>query len=379
MKVLHINSYYSGSKFYKNLYDQQVNTGLDISVFVPTPSSVENICAFGEYTTISVNHSRYDRFIFHLKHTKILKDITKRYGIEKYSLIHAHSLFSNGYIALKLNKKYGIPYIVAVRNTDVNTFFRRMVHLRRMGIEILKNANGIIFLSESYKDKVIKKYIPNEMKESIINKTSIIPNGIDDFWMENKTSKVNKPDTNDLKLLYIGVVNKNKNILTTVKAIEHLRKQGIKARLTVVGRIDDYSIYEQIKELDYVDYLEPKPRNALIEIYRQNDIFIMASIHESFGLVYAEAMSQGLPVIYTRGQGFDDQFAEGVVGFSVNCFDEIEIANKIISIVEGFELISINSSNSVDKFKWNNITNEYYNIYKNIIEEDGFDNEVNTK
>lgn len=30
MKVLHINSYYSGSKFYKNLYNQQVNTGLGI-------------------------------------------------------------------------------------------------------------------------------------------------------------------------------------------------------------------------------------------------------------------------------------------------------------------------------------------------------------
>lgn len=379
MKVLHINSYYSGSKFYKNLYDQQVNTGLDISVFVPTPSSVENIRDFGEYATISVNHSRYDRFIFHLKHTKILKDITKRYDIEKYTLIHAHSLFSNGYVAMKLNKKYGIPYIVAVRNTDVNTFFKRMVHLRRMGIEILKNANGIIFLSKSYRDEVTEKYIPKEMKESIINKTSIIPNGIDDFWMENKTIKINEPDTNDLKLLYVGVVNKNKNILTIIKAIEHLKTQGIIARLTVVGRIDDYSIYDQFKNLDYVDYVEPKPKNELLEIYHQNDIFVMPSFHESFGLVYAEAMSQGLPVIYTRGQGFDGQFEEGVVGFSVDCIDEVEISNKIISIVKEFKFLSINSRNKVDKFKWSNISNEYYKLYINITSEDRFNNEIDNK
>ncbi|HGK7332802.1 TPA: glycosyltransferase [Streptococcus suis] len=67
----------------------------------------------------------------------------------------------------------------------------------------------------------------------------------------------------------------------------------------------------------------------------------MPSFHESFGLVYAEAMSQGMPVIYTRGQGFDGQFEEGVVGFSVDCIDEVEISNKIISIVKGFKFLSI--------------------------------------
>lgn len=366
MKILHINSYYSGSMFYKNLYDQQEKKGLDISVFVPTTSSVENIDDFGEYTIISVNHLKYDRFIFHLKHTKILKDIIKRYDIEKYTLIHAHSLFSNGYIAMKLKKKYGIPYIVAVRNTDVNTFFKRMIHLRRIGIEILKNANSVIFLSKSYRDEVIEKYIPKKMKELIIKKTSIIPNGIDDFWIDNRISKRINPNKNDLKLLYVGVINKNKNIITTTMAIESLQKQDIKAKLTVVGRIDDYSIYDQIRKLDYVDYVEPKPRNELLEIYRQNDIFVMPSIHESFGLVYAEAMSQGLPVIYTKGQGFDGQFVDGKVGYSVDCFNADDISNKVLQIINNYSEISDNCSKEADKFDWNKITCEYSDQYSNL-------------
>lgn len=366
MKILHINSYYSGSKFYKNLYDQQVNTGLDISVFVPTASSLENIDDLGEYTTISVNHSRYERFIFHLKHTKILKDITKKYDIEKYTFIHAHSLFSNGYVAMKLKKKYGIPYIVAVRNTDVNTFFKRMIHLRKMGIDILKNANGIIFLSKSYRDEVIEKYIPKKMKELIIKKTSIIPNGIDDFWIDNRINKRINPDKNDLKLLYVGVINKNKNIITTTMAIENLRNQDIKARLTVVGRIDDYSIYDHIRKLDYVDYVEPKLRNELLEIYRQNDIFVMPSIHESFGLVYAEAMSQGLPVIYTKGQGFDGQFVDGKVGYSVDCFNADDISKKVLQIIKNYSDISNNCLKEADKFNWKKIACEYSDKYSNL-------------
>jgi hypothetical protein len=35
MKILHINSYYSNGNFYKNLFDTQVDFGLDIKVYVP--------------------------------------------------------------------------------------------------------------------------------------------------------------------------------------------------------------------------------------------------------------------------------------------------------------------------------------------------------
>src|SRR5690625_2065562 len=113
MKILHINSYFNGSSFYKNLFDEQVNMGLDISVYVPVPSPSNldegSLC---KNIIISANNSKYDRFIFHLKHFKIYRDIIKRVKIEDYSILHAHSLFSNGYIALKLKQKYQIPYIV---------------------------------------------------------------------------------------------------------------------------------------------------------------------------------------------------------------------------------------------------------------------------
>jgi predicted RNA-binding protein (virulence factor B family) len=127
MKVLHINSYYSVNKLYKNLYDKQIEQGIALDVFVPISSQKKQIDNdMGDYTTISVNHCEFDRYIFHMKHHKIYKDIKKTYNINEYSLIHAHSLFSNGYIAMKLKEKYNIPYVVAVRNTDVNVFFKKI-------------------------------------------------------------------------------------------------------------------------------------------------------------------------------------------------------------------------------------------------------------
>jgi glycosyltransferase involved in cell wall biosynthesis len=367
MKILHINSYYSGSKFYKNLYDYQVKNGLDISVFVPVSSSINDRKDFGSYTTISKNHSKYDRIIFHLKQHKIYKDITNKYDVKKFSIIHAHSLFTNGYIAMNLNKGFGIPYIVAVRNTDVNIFFKKMFHLRRVGVEILKNADRVIFLSETYKDEVVQGYVPEKYRKEINNKSLIVPNGIDDYWFENIVSQKKEPSNTNLRLLQIGDINRNKNIETTVKSVELLGEKGYKVSLDVVGKIKDQTVFEKIKDLDFVNYLGIKTKEELLEIYRNNDIFILPSINETFGLVYAEAMSQGLPLIYSRGQGFDCQFPEGEVGFSVNCFNELEISNRIIDIKTGFKKISNNCIILCEKFKWENVASEYSNIYFNVV------------
>ena len=59
-----------------------------------------------------------------------------------------------------------------------------MPHLRKKGIKIMENASRIFFLSESYKKYVFDNYIPKE-KKNIIKKCVVIPNGIDNFWLDN--------------------------------------------------------------------------------------------------------------------------------------------------------------------------------------------------
>ncbi len=367
LRVLHINSYYSNRMFYKNLYDIQVERGLDINVYTPVPFSYKESGDFGSYTTIKPNHRKYDRFLFHLKHHKIYKDIVKEYVVKDFSIVHAHSLFSNGYIAMRLKKNFGIPYIVAVRSTDLNIFFKRMVHLRKLGLKILKYADRIIFLSKAYRDKVIKKYIPKEHRGEFLNKASVIPNGIDKFWIENVGVEKNLSEDNELKLLYVGNVNKNKNVLATIKAIEILKKQGNIVKYTVVGKMEDESILKVVKNLPYVKYTSPIQKEELINVYRGSDIFVMPSIYETFGLVYAEAISQGLPVIYARGQGFDTQFAEGQVGYSVDCFNPGEIADKIICVKNSYQELTKNCINLHSKFDWRLLEREYNKIYRGCL------------
>ncbi len=363
MKVLHINSYYSKSYFYKNLYDKQVQNGININVFVPVDYSF-NCSSFdyGSYTQLSMNFSNLDRFFFFSKQMKIFKDMIKKHNIIDYDIIHAHSLFTNGYVALKAKRSFNVPYIVAVRNTDLNLFFK-IPFIKKLGLEILKEANRVVFLSKPYQQKVIERLVPNCLRDEISNKSSVLPNGIEVFWLGNKGIPKTLIDRKKLKLIYAGVINKNKNIIATLRAIEILSKKGYNIEFSAVGRVDDSNIFKELSKSSFFKFYSQKAKEELINIYRNNDIFIMPSRTETFGLVYAEALSQGLPIVYTRGQGFDGQFDDGVVGYSVNPDNYNEIADAILRIADNYSELSKRAVDLSNRFEWSGIAKQYIQLY----------------
>ena len=165
-----------------------------------------------------------------------------------------------------------------------------------------------------------------------------------------------------IRLVYAGSIDRNKNIAMTCNAAEILKKEGWDVDFTVVGKVNDDKAFEEIK--DKVIYLTKRPKEELIDCYRDADIFVMPSVFESFGLVYAEAMSQGLPVIYTRGQGFDNQFPEGEVGYHVSCSDAEDVAEKIKLITERYAETSRRAVKGIEKFSWQKICERYVRVYE---------------
>lgn len=367
MKILHINSYYSKGKFYKNLYDLQIFNKKDIQVYVPVEKNFISSFDFGKYTEISKVFNKKDRIFFHLKHYKILKDCVYRFGRFKFDIVHAHSLFSNGYVAMKLKEKFNIPYIVAIRNTDVNIFFKRMIHLRKLGIKIIRNANKVVFLSNSYRDYVIENYIPTNLKESVYNKSIVISNGIDDFWIKEKGKPKELNDENKIKLIFVGSIDKNKNVLSVIKASEILIKDNIEVELSVIGKPEDKNIMRIIRNKAFVKYYDYMSKDDLKLHYSNSDIFVMPSKYETFGLVYAEAMSQGLPLIYTKGQGFDGYFEDGTVGYSVESDNIEDIVLKIKKVINNYNEISFNSIKYTAVFKWEYQEKKYSLLYDEIL------------
>ncbi|MCK9226119.1 MAG: glycosyltransferase family 4 protein, partial [Candidatus Muirbacterium halophilum] len=316
---------------------------------------------------VSHSYSFFEKFFFKHKNYLIAKDVSNKISLKKYQCLYTTYLFSGGYSAFMLSRKYEIPYVVSIRTTDFRLYFEKMIHLRKIGISILLNASAVIFISEAHKKELINTYLPEDIKNNIKEKSYVIPNGINQFWLDNKFTykKLNKELP--IKILYVGRIDSNKNLLTTARAINLLIEAGHQVEYNVIGEIKNKTIYNKLMNYEFVIYKGKLNQEDLIKEYRANDLFVMPSKFETFGLVYAEAMSQGLPIIYTRGQGFDLLFEEGHVGYSVLASDYNDISQKILDIVNRYEILSENCINAVDMFQWEIAAKKYASVFSNII------------
>ena len=368
MKILHINCNYLGTTLHQCMVEHLDHLGVDSTVFVPTYNPDHAAITPNQNVIVSKCFRKWDRVLFFYKQKKIQKALENEVPVRAYDLLHAYTLFTDGNCAYKLSKKYGVDYVVAIRNTDVNDFFKWRPYLIKRGIRIMQKAKAIFFLSESYRHRVLQKYVPSCYRDAFAAKSYIMPNGIDDFWLENLKTDSGREVSSPLRLVYAGRIDANKNIATTQAAMNILAEKGCEAHLTVVGKVADESVYRQISADGNTTCIPPKSKEELIDIYRANDIFVMPSFTESFGLVYAEAISQGLPVVYSIGQGFDKQFAEGEVGYHADAHNPHSVADAILKIAEGYREITKDISSKSKCYSWDTICLKYYEIYQSVIQ-----------
>ncbi len=374
--LVHINSYYLSNKLHAELIENIEKNDNQINQFIFVPflkGSIskkqireENSKDFKRSTLIlSDNFNKISRIIWPLKIWKIYKDYKVRFKNKQIDFTHSHSLISNGIISYLLYKKYNIPYFVTIRNTDINTFMKRFFLFRKLGEKILKKANGIIVLSPAYRDIQLKKVISQKIFNAIKHKISVIPNGVNDFWIEN--SVIKSTTTKEINILFVGKLRENKNILGVLQVCEILFKRGVKFTLNIAGDgLLKNHIINNTYSFNLNDLGHLNSKTELLEVYRNNHLLIVPSFKESFGLVYVEAMTQGLPVIYTKGQGFDGFFKDNEIGFSVTATDYNNMADKIQLIFKNYLELSKNATKKSKLFSWDNNSENLLNLYHTI-------------
>lgn len=263
MQILHICSDYFGTSLYRKLFENLSQKNIDSTIYVPKyHQDIDGSNVF----TAPIEYNIFDRILFFPKENIGKKDILEQIDLSKIDVIHSHNLFSGGYIAYQLNKTRRIPYIVAIRNTDLNIFFHYMIHLRKLGVSIMRGANKIVFISPAYKETVICKYIPKEFQKEIESKSIVIPNGIDDFFLSNLYNRpLIKWDNVLIKLICIGSLNKNKNIDTTIKVCEYLIQNGYDVKLTLIGEIKDKKYNDLAEKYDFITYHPTTNKERILE------------------------------------------------------------------------------------------------------------------
>ena len=384
MKVLHINNGYCDSKVHVNLTKELDNIGLEQIVYCPVRNidHIDKNRFEGQNTEFvySLCIKPWYRYVYHYKQWRLYTDLKSKIDLSQVRYIHAHTLFSDGGLAYRAFKEFGIKYSVAIRNTDVNEYIRLLRHTYSIGRKILLNADRIIFISSGIKKNFEQTSFIRPILNAVKDKFIVIPNGIDWFWHKH----IDRNPRTGYNILYVGDFSANKNVVRLSQAVIALREETAfkNLRLFIVGGEVVGGNRKNDGKTQHIIDLHPEAITALgkiydkerlLEVMRSCSMFAMTSIFETFGLVYIEALSQNLPVIYSKGQGIDGMF-DSSVGIGVNALSVEETKNAIKEILSHHEHYN-NGAVVFKKFQWDTIAQKYLAIY-GITKKDDTEREI---
>lgn len=260
----------------------------------------------------------YDRKVFHL--------------IKKFNpdVIHTHTDFTVAIFSRFIAKKLHIPYIYTYHTSIeeytyyvTHGFFDRAARWITQKYSKISTNNTTEFITPSDKTKDHIRSIGNER---YIN---VIPSGIDFslFADENDPEKVRtfkeqyhyKPETKTILLL--GRLAQEKSTDYSIRCFaEYVKKHPEKdVRFVIVGDGPQKEEYEllahELQISQKVHFIGFVPPEEVSFYYHLADIFTSASVTETQGLTYLEAMASGTIVLARFDNNLVDVIVEGHTGF----------------------------------------------------------------
>lgn len=191
---------------------------------------------------------------------------------------------------------------------------------------------NIIFISEYNQSLFPKKSI---FSTKIFNPVNPI------FFNESSSSgKLNS-------IVYVGVINKNKNLKLVLEALALLKKENIIFNLNVVGgyKQPNYEVvitsivakeelHDQVKFLGWLD------QEQILKVHQANRIFILPSQQENMPVSIGEAMAQGKVVIASNVGAISEMVTDKKSGFLFERNNLHQLCDLLKSIYNNQEVIT---------------------------------------
>lgn len=281
-----------------------------------------------------------------------IKNIIKK---EEVLFIDAHTFKIEGYVASRIKRKYKIPATITCHGTSFNALYKT-----KNGKEQIKticdNVDYVIGVSDRFKEKL------NAIN---VNNAKTIYNGIN--YYENERIE---NDRNYNGIITIANLIKQKNVNLVIEAFANIYKNNKELSLTIIGDgKEKEALLDLCRKLGIskvVNFTGRIPNKEVYKLLRENNIFVLTSVIEGFGIAYAEAMYNGCITIGTKNEGIDGFIKDNINGYLINPTVE-EITQKIEYImmpdnIENCEIIRNKGIEDARLLTWDRNATEYINL-----------------
>jgi teichuronic acid biosynthesis glycosyltransferase TuaC len=248
-----------------------------------------------------------------------------------FDIIHSHFAWDS-YIPFLLKKKYGIRYVMTAHGSDIHTIPYKSNFMLKRTVEILENAEKVIFVSEFLLSKA--KEFGYSGKNGIV-----IPNGIDfEKFRVIENNPVILKKKNEKLVGFVGSLNYVKRAEFLPEIFHEISLRDDNTRFLIIGKGElNEEIMVKIKALNInnkVKIYSNLHSNKMPEYMNNFDCLILPSRAEGWGCVITEAMACGVQIAGSRAGGIPE--AIGDCGITVPESENfaVDFAEAVIKLLK---------------------------------------------
>jgi glycosyltransferase involved in cell wall biosynthesis len=293
----------------------------------------------------------------------------KLHAQNHYDLEHFFFSMPTGLLSLLPNKRGPIPTVISIRGSDVPGYdpFNRKVEFihsltKPITRRIWKGAEKVIALSGALAD-LARNTLPDL-------DYGVIPNGVDELQFSPPETR---KDSSSLQLVTVARLLERKGIQVIIQACAQPEKLPVELSIVGTGPYEE-ELRDYVKAFgmeDRVRFLGYVSNHELPMLYERMDAFVLPSETESFGLVFTEAMSCGLPILASDIGGIPETVRHGIDGLLcppghpelLRHNIEAMIANRDSRIRMG----QAGRQRVLDHYTWHRIAAQYLDTYTSVL------------
>ena len=318
----------------------------------------------------SVENPMYEKNFFGIKrHWNFFRSKNENIAIQMCNMINSENSIK------QIIEIHNRPYLVNLIKSKISTSHKLTLFLHNDPLEMKGSksiADRLEILSKSDKIYCVSEYIKNRFLEGLPKKSKkvvVLHNGV-------KRLKT-KPKLKQKLVIFVGRIVKDKGVHLFVNAISEIYDNFHDWNFKIIGspklginKFDKFSckiknhfegLGSRAKMVGFVNSTDLK------KIMKKTSIIVIPSIwEEPFGLVAAEAMSNGIAIIASRVGGLSEVVRKR--GFLLKNIDQRKICQKLKLLMNNPDLLTSYQKKSFENLMFDSkITSSILDKYRDSL------------